>query len=34
MSVLDDAVDAFAAEMKKRLRVKAKLGFSGWEHMG
>lgn len=29
---LDEAVDAFAAEMKKRLRDKAAQGFRGWQH--
>lgn len=27
---LDKAVDEFAAEMKARLRAKAKVGWSGW----
>jgi hypothetical protein len=34
ISELDAAVDAFAAEMKARLRSKAKQGWGGWKHMG
>jgi len=34
MSDLDEAVDAFAAAMKARLRSKAKQGWIGWQHMG
>lgn len=31
---LEQAVDEFAAEMKSRLRSKAKQGWVGWQGMG
>lgn len=31
---LEAAVDAFAEEMKTRLRSKAKQGWTGWQSMG